>query len=491
MSLLLFSNRAITTIAGAISSGATSVNLAAGTGSMFPNPGTGQYFVLTFVSQSSATIYEIVNVTARTGDTLTIVRGQEGTSPLAWNAGDTAANYWTAASANAMVQVAQLQQQAGNYAADTGAVNAYAVTLAPVPASLASIVGSPIRVKIANTNTGSSTLSVNGLTALISGPGGTTLNSGTLLAGQVVTFVYDGTSFECHDVLAVGGTLSGTLPNPSLAAGAAATNLGFTPVQQGGGASQGGTKLYLGYDGTAVRVQAGGTDLGEIATLPVAQTWTATQTLNAGAVVAGLDANGAAVRVIGGSGVNAVAGIFRNDGVNFYTMLSAVGTPLGAWNSLRPISINVTTGAVMIDGTGAGVTIGTSGSTTTVLGALAVQNAAASNQAVALGQISAPMHATAYGVGTNTTVTVNVSFTVPSAGILFAVGSINKASQGASSNNTSLSINGTAVDSDNTELSITNMGAVACSAGPASASYTVAAVTSFTTRVMLIFIPNV
>ena len=46
-----------------------------------------------------------------------------------------------------------VQQQAGNYAIDVGAVNAFEVTLSPEPASLASIVGSPIRVRAANGNT--------------------------------------------------------------------------------------------------------------------------------------------------------------------------------------------------------------------------------------------------------------------------------------------------------------------------------------------------
>lgn len=266
MSLLLFSNRATTTIAGAISAGATSVNLAAGTGALFPNPATGQYFVLTFVSQSSATIYEIVNVTARSGDTLTIVRGQEGTTALAWNAGDTAANYWSAGSAGAMVQVAQLQQQAGNYAADTGAANAYSVVLSPVPASLASIVGTPIRVKIANTNTGASTLNVNGLGAtVITNAAGNSVLAGQLVAGRVVTFVFDGNTFELNDTVGVGGVLTGSLPAPGLASGVAAANLGFTPVQQGGGAGQTGTKVYLGYDGSSTLLaQAGTTNLGPL-----------------------------------------------------------------------------------------------------------------------------------------------------------------------------------------------------------------------------------
>lgn len=39
--------------------------------------------------------------------------------------------------------------------------------------------------------------------------------------------------------------------------------LGFTPVQQGGGASQGNSKIYIGWDGTGVRVQVDSTDIGQ------------------------------------------------------------------------------------------------------------------------------------------------------------------------------------------------------------------------------------
>jgi microcystin-dependent protein len=61
-----------------------------------------------------------------------------------------------------------IQQQAGNYAAvDSGAVNHVAVTLSPVPASLPSIVGSPIRFLIANANTITTpTININGLGAV-------------------------------------------------------------------------------------------------------------------------------------------------------------------------------------------------------------------------------------------------------------------------------------------------------------------------------------
>ena len=41
-------------------------------------------------------------------------------------------------------------------------------------------------------------------------------------------------------------------------------NLGFTPVQQGGGAYQATNKLYMGWDGSGVRVQVDAVDLGQI-----------------------------------------------------------------------------------------------------------------------------------------------------------------------------------------------------------------------------------
>ena len=45
----------------------------------------------------------------------------------------------------------------------------------------------------------------------------------------------------------------------------ASYSLGFTPVQQGGGASQGTNKVYIGWDGGGLRAQVDATDLGRIA----------------------------------------------------------------------------------------------------------------------------------------------------------------------------------------------------------------------------------
>jgi hypothetical protein len=49
-----------------------------------------------------------------------------------------------------------VQQQAGNYKIDVGTPNAFDITLSPLPANLASIVGAPIRVRAANANTSAS-----------------------------------------------------------------------------------------------------------------------------------------------------------------------------------------------------------------------------------------------------------------------------------------------------------------------------------------------
>lgn len=78
-------NNAATTIATAISSVDTSCVVAAGTGAEFPSLGAGEYFYATL--QDPAGITEIVKVTARASDVMTIERAQEGTSGIPFVAG--------------------------------------------------------------------------------------------------------------------------------------------------------------------------------------------------------------------------------------------------------------------------------------------------------------------------------------------------------------------------------------------------------------------
>ena len=72
-----FSINATTTIPVAISSAATSITVVTGAGALFPVLGAGEYFKATL--QDTNNNFEIVRVTARADDTMTVVRGQDGT----------------------------------------------------------------------------------------------------------------------------------------------------------------------------------------------------------------------------------------------------------------------------------------------------------------------------------------------------------------------------------------------------------------------------
>jgi hypothetical protein len=75
---LRLANNAATTLASGINQTATTITVAAGTGARFPTLYSGDYFNLTIAGQDG--LFEIVRVTARYNDTLTVVRAQESTS---------------------------------------------------------------------------------------------------------------------------------------------------------------------------------------------------------------------------------------------------------------------------------------------------------------------------------------------------------------------------------------------------------------------------
>lgn len=86
-----FTNNATTTVPSTISNVATSITVATGTGSLFPTLTGSEFFIATLVNTIALDPgfgqMEIIKVTARSGDDMTVVRGQEGTSGTNFPAG--------------------------------------------------------------------------------------------------------------------------------------------------------------------------------------------------------------------------------------------------------------------------------------------------------------------------------------------------------------------------------------------------------------------
>ena len=83
----LFANNAVSLTSGLIGPTDTTINLQPGDGAKFPNPGAGEFFYATLIgydAQGKEDTWEIIQVTARATDALTVVRGQEGTTATTW-----------------------------------------------------------------------------------------------------------------------------------------------------------------------------------------------------------------------------------------------------------------------------------------------------------------------------------------------------------------------------------------------------------------------
>lgn len=194
---LLFANNASTTLAGPITNTSTSVNVAAGSGVLFPNPGNGQFFKLTFLDQATKSVREIVHVTAVSGDTFTIVRAQEGTTALSWLAGDFAINQITAGTLSYIVGQLATLSNGFFQGTDKGSANTMSVP-ATTPTAPALAAGQLYLITKSGTgNTGPLTLSVAGgpQTSVVYGDGGL-LAAGDYPASATAWLVYTGGVFQ-------------------------------------------------------------------------------------------------------------------------------------------------------------------------------------------------------------------------------------------------------------------------------------------------------
>jgi hypothetical protein len=198
----VFTNNAVGALAGSYSAGATAITLVAGQGAKFPSPGAGDWFPLTIVNPANA--IEIMRCTARTADTFTVARGQEGTAAMALGAGDKVEHRLTAGAIIAIRDRPLIPSQIPN-----GFITAEMIGLQQIQGphyALGSVTGPVI--------------------------------------------------------------VAGAVNASHLAAGAALGNLGFTPVQQGGGIDQTDVKLKIGWSITAqkLKLDVDGGDKGNILT---------------------------------------------------------------------------------------------------------------------------------------------------------------------------------------------------------------------------------
>jgi hypothetical protein len=84
----IFANNASALLAASISDSDLTIQVAAGFGALFPNPGANEYFLVSLENDDGD--IEVVKVTSRSTDLLTVPsagRGQEGTSAQSWTNG--------------------------------------------------------------------------------------------------------------------------------------------------------------------------------------------------------------------------------------------------------------------------------------------------------------------------------------------------------------------------------------------------------------------
>jgi hypothetical protein len=90
----VYANNAVTTFASAVGAGDTSITVVSA--AAFPALSGGNTFQATFSDAATNTVLEIVTVTAITGNTLTVIRAQEGTSATSYLVGDNCSQRTTA-----------------------------------------------------------------------------------------------------------------------------------------------------------------------------------------------------------------------------------------------------------------------------------------------------------------------------------------------------------------------------------------------------------
>ncbi|HHT1485830.1 TPA: pyocin knob domain-containing protein [Enterobacter hormaechei] len=168
--ILGFGNNVVSSLASDITASQTTFSVIPGDGPLFASLLTSDFsnksttlknYAKITLTDSGETAFEVCHLTAVSGDTLTVIRGQEGTAAKGWSLKDVVANFATRGSENAFPQIAHIQS--GFYTSGTAGGTANALTL-ELPTtfflngSADWVLKTPIVVYPSQNNTGAATL---------------------------------------------------------------------------------------------------------------------------------------------------------------------------------------------------------------------------------------------------------------------------------------------------------------------------------------------